>query len=134
PNWTPGGPAGHYDRYWQEYAFGGLSESACSRREALARLVPRLRIGDRCTLEDRFLVVHGKLRTYRIHLGSANIQMEPNSAYLCIVPARDVGQSERVMLPFEGDTLLSVILSKAFLLADDDKIKDPSIVRQIRPS
>jgi hypothetical protein len=41
-----------------------------------------------------------------------------------------------VALPFEGDMTLSVILSKAFLLAADDKITDPSILSQIvrRPS
>ena len=32
----------------------------------------------------------------------------------------------------EGDDTLSVILSKAFMLADDDKIKDASINSQIR--
>ena len=35
-------------------------------------------------------------------------------------------------LPFDGDALLSVILSKAFLLAADTKISDPTIVRQIQ--
>jgi hypothetical protein len=39
---------------------------------------------------------------------------------------------DKVFLPFEGDSLLSVILSKAFLLAEDRKIKDPTIVNQIR--
>jgi hypothetical protein len=33
--------------------------------------------------------------------------------------------------PFKGDDTLSVILSKAFLLADDDKIADPAIRSQI---
>ena len=59
--------------------------------------------------------------------------MEPNDQYLCIVPARDpvtVG-ADRVFLPFEGDVTLSIVLSKAFLLAADDQIKDPTIVRQI---
>jgi hypothetical protein len=59
--------------------------------------------------------------------------MEPNDQYLCIVPDRGgaaPGAGE-VFLPFEGDTTLSVILSKAFLLADDAKIKDASIRRQI---
>jgi hypothetical protein len=28
-------------------------------------------------------VVKGELRTYRIHLGSGNILMEPNDQYLC---------------------------------------------------
>jgi hypothetical protein len=35
------------------------------------------------------------------------------------------------VLPFEGDNVLSIILSKAFLLAADDKITDPTILRQI---
>lgn len=37
-----------------------------------------------------------------------------------------------MFLPFEGDRTLSIILSKAFLLAEDGKIKDPTIMRQIR--
>ena len=37
-----------------------------------------------------------------------------------------------VMLPFEGDRTLSIVLSKALLLADDAKIKDRSIVSQIK--
>jgi hypothetical protein len=40
-------------------------------------------------------------------------------------------QSSEVFLPFEGDGVLSIILSKAFLLAEDDKIKDRSILSQI---
>jgi hypothetical protein len=35
-------------------------------------------------------------------------------------------------LPFEGDRTLAIILSKAFLLADDKKIADPTIVAQIQ--
>jgi hypothetical protein len=31
-----------------------------------------------------------------------------------------------------GDNTLSVILSKAFLLAEDTKIKDPTIVSQLK--
>ena len=34
-------------------------------------------------------------------------------------------------LPFEGDRMLAVILSKAFLLAADKKIKDETIRRQL---
>ncbi|MBD3147323.1 hypothetical protein IEQ31_29700, partial [Microbispora camponoti] len=51
--------------------------------------------------------------------------------YLCIVPR---GSGDRVFLPFEEDGgMLSVIVSKAFLLAADTEITDPTIVRQIRP-
>ena len=34
-------------------------------------------------------------------------------------------------LPFEGDRTLSVVVSKALLLADDRKISDPTITSQI---
>jgi hypothetical protein len=40
---------------------------------------------------------------------------------------------DRVFLPFE-DERLTLILSKAFLLADDARISDQSIVAQLRRS
>lgn len=130
PNWRDQGLVQYAD-YWQTYAFGELGETAKTRRDALARLIPRLKIAAACSLEDRFLVVRGHHRTYRIHLGSTNIQMDPNSQYLCIVPSRSPTTRDKVMLPFEGDSTLSLILSKALLLADDHKITDPSIRSQI---
>lgn len=33
--------------------------------------------------------------------------------------------------PFDGDAMLSVILSKALLLADDHRITDPTILARI---
>jgi len=135
PGWADGGPRGAYQTYWTSYAFGALSQSAKTRAEVLAELLPTLVIADRCELSDRFLVVRGKLRAYKIHLGSANIQMEPNDQYLCIVPGRGLAEGkvpERLVLPFEGDMTLSIILSKSFMLANDDKITDPSILHQIK--
>ncbi|TFV33009.1 hypothetical protein E4K10_28240 [Streptomyces sp. T1317-0309] len=70
------------------------------------------------------------MRTYRVHLGSANILMEPDDSYLCIVPSRGKGDG-KVFLPFE-DERLSLILSKAFLLAADTDITDETILRQIK--
>lgn len=60
--------------------------------------------------------------------------MEPNDEYLCIVPDRSAKatSTEGVFLPFEGDTILSVILSKALLLMNDDQITDSTITRQIQ--
>ncbi len=131
PNWRDQGGARGYQDYWGRYAFGELAESSKTRREVLQSLVPRLKIAAQCRVEDRFLVVQGKLRTYKIHLGSTNILMEPNDQYLCIVPDRNDSASHSAYLPFEGDRILSIILSKAFLLAADDKIKDPTILRQL---
>jgi hypothetical protein len=39
---------------------------------------------------------------------------------------------DKLFIPFEGDQTLAIILSKAFLLAEDKKIADPSITRQIK--
>ncbi len=132
PNWSDGGPDGRYRDYWQSYSFGELSATAQTRRALLERLLPRLKIADRCSLSERFLNVRGDLRGYKIHLGSGNILMTPNDQYLCIVPKQTTAGHERLFLPFEGDSVLSVILSKAFLLAEDTKITDPSIVSQIK--
>ncbi|WP_246157717.1 DUF4132 domain-containing protein [Catellatospora sichuanensis] len=132
PTWQDGGPEGRFQDYWNSYSFGGLSGTAQTRRDLLARIVPRLAIADRATVEDRFLVVRGDLRTYRIHLGSGNILMSPNDQYLCIVPNQSsAAGTGGVFLPFDGDRVLSVILSKAMLLARDAAITDPTITRQI---
>ncbi len=132
PNWADGGPRGQYRDYWQSYSFGELSATAQTRKALLERLLPRLKIVDRCTLAERFLIVRGSVRTYKIHLGSGNILMEPNDQYLCIVPKQTIAGGERVFLPFEGDGTLSIVLSKAFLLADDGKITDPTITSQLK--
>jgi hypothetical protein len=133
PTWQDGGPGGRFRDYWRSYSFGELSGTAATRKQVLERLIPRLKIAERCSFTDRFLVVRGQKRTYKIHFGSSNILMEPNDQYLCIVPdararAEDGGN---ILLPFEGDNALSIIISKALLLAQDDEITDPSIVRQI---
>ncbi|WP_341718929.1 DUF4132 domain-containing protein [Micromonospora sp. FIMYZ51] len=134
PTWSDGGPQGRFRDYWSSYSFGELSATAETRRDLLARLLPRLAVGRRARIDGRFLVVDGELRTYRIHLGSGNILMSPNDEYLCIVPDRGAGRlGEQQFLPFEGDGMLAVILSKAMLLARDAEITDPSITRQIKP-
>jgi hypothetical protein len=133
PAWRDNGGLAQYRNYWESYSFGELGEVAKNRKLALERLVPRLKIGKVSEIKDKFLVVRGKVRTYKIHLGSGNILMEPNDQYLCIVPdrsAKPVGATD-IFLPFEGDGVLSIILSKAALLMDDDKITDETILRQI---
>jgi hypothetical protein len=133
PNWQSGGRPQRYNTYWHDYAFGQLSPTAETRRQLLETLVPKLKIADVCQVTQRFLIVTGKLNTYKIHLGSGNILMEPNDQYLCIVPKRKSDQSILgIFLPFEGDSTLSIILSKAFLLSEDDKIEDDTILSQIR--
>ncbi|MEM7250093.1 MAG: DUF4132 domain-containing protein [Pseudomonadota bacterium] len=118
--------------YWSDHGFGDLSQSAATRREVLEALAPKLKIASQLEITDRFLEVKGKLTTYKIHFGSGNILMSPGDQYLCIIPKGVRAKS--LYLPFEGDSTLALILSKAFMLADDDKIKDRSITSQISQS
>jgi hypothetical protein len=134
PAWQDGGDDDRFRAYWQQASFGELSAPAQTRRAVLEKLLPRLKIADRCSIADHFLVVRGNLRAYRIHLGSGNILMEPDRQYLCIVPDHSAKAARGdLFLPFEGDPTLSLILSKAFLLSADDKITDPTITRQLAP-
>ncbi|NYH55770.1 hypothetical protein HNR06_005359 [Nocardiopsis arvandica] len=131
PEWVDRGESAHLP-YWRRTAFGELTENAVVRREALARLLPRLSVADRLEIDGRFLRVRGELRSYRIHLGSANILMEPDDSYLCVVSSGGE-RGPGVFLPFEQDGgRLSLILSKALMLAGDSAIEDVSITRQIR--
>jgi hypothetical protein len=133
PTWSDGGPDGRFRDYWTDYSFGELSETARTRRDVLARLLPRLAIGGRCEIAGRFLRVRGDLCTYKIHMGSGNILMEPHDEYLCIVPDRSAPSgTDGLFLPFEGDRALALVLSKAILLAGDSGITDRTIVSQIR--
>jgi uncharacterized protein DUF4132 len=127
PQWADRGENPHL-AYWQQISFGELSQTAVVRREALARIVPKLKIAKRLELAGRYLRVRGKLNTYKIHIGSGNIRIEPDDRYLCIVPTSG---RNKVMLPFVGDNVLNVIVSKALMLAADDKITDPTITSQL---
>ncbi|MFG1808927.1 DUF4132 domain-containing protein [Streptomyces sp. NPDC049040] len=131
PAWQDGGPQGRYRDYWQSFGFGDLTQTAQGRRDLLSRLVPRLAIADRCSVEGRFLHVRGDLHTYRIHLGSGNILISPHDRYLCIVPKSGPGTGYDGYLPFEGDRTLSLILSKALMLSRDREITDRTILSQL---
>ncbi|MCJ8314764.1 MAG: DUF4132 domain-containing protein [Saccharospirillaceae bacterium] len=134
PAWQDGGPDARpeYRDYWQSYSFGDLTEIAKTRKSVLERLIPRLKIKDKVTIDGKFLLVTGTKHTYKIHIGSGNILIAPQDSYLCIVPGRGKDSNvDKLFLPFEGDNGLSIVLSKAFLLVADDKITDPTILSQL---
>ncbi|MEM9821157.1 MAG: DUF4132 domain-containing protein [Bacteroidota bacterium] len=133
PTWNDSGGLPAHRDYWQSYSFGDLTEIAKNRKTLLSNLVPRLKIKAVAEIKGNFLKVRGKMRTYKIHIGSTNILMEPNDQYLCIVPDRSQKNlTGKLFIPFEGDKGLSIVLSKAFLLAKDDEIQDPTIISQIQ--
>jgi hypothetical protein len=136
PNWLDqGGDAAHpsqwgrhADDYWRETNTAALVESGKRRRAMLERIVPRLKIAAKLKLEDRYLVVQGTRHEYQIHLGSGACSR--GARHICIVP-KSVTEGDKIWLPFEGDRTLSIIISKAMLLAADDKITDPVILHQL---
>ena len=131
PNWADGGPEGRHGGYWREWAFSELGQSAATRKELITGIVPKLSIADKLEVTEKFLVVQGKRQKYAIHFGSSNIQILPSNRYLCIVPDRAPKETRDIKLPFAGDSLLSTILAKAFLLVDEDTITDETILRQL---
>jgi hypothetical protein len=131
PTWADGGPEGRFGGYWREHAFGELGQTAKVRKELIETILPKLAIADKCEIEEKYLVVRGKRNSYKIHFGSGNIMIMPDNRYLCIVKGGKHKSSEKVYLPFAGDNLLSIILSKAFLLVDDHKITDRTILSQL---
>ncbi|HTJ39128.1 MAG TPA: DUF4132 domain-containing protein, partial [Dactylosporangium sp.] len=131
PTWADRGTDDARFGYWRSFAFGELTANGQVRRQVLEHLLPKLKIRDRARLDGHYLVVDGRRHTYRIHIGSGNILMSPNDRYLCIVPSGTAKPAGVRFVPFEGDMMLSVVLSKAMLLADDHKITDPSILSQL---
>jgi hypothetical protein len=130
PAWNRDHPGDPHSEYWEHFAFGDLTAASENRRIVLEALLPKLAIRDQCRMDGKFLRVRGDLHEYRIHIGSANVLMEPGSRYLCIV--HGPGDTAATLpLPFEGDRMLGLILSKALLLVNDKKISDPTIVRQL---
>ncbi|WP_026411286.1 DUF4132 domain-containing protein [Actinomadura oligospora] len=104
---------------------------AASRAQVLGALITDLGLSQ-VTVDGHSAVVKGTRATYRVHLNSGSIHVEPGG-YLCVVPA-SFGKTahRRLFLPFaDDDRMTSVILSKVLLLAGDDEIKDPSILSQL---
>lgn len=82
------------------------------------------------TLQDHFANIKGVMNDYSVHLGSGVIHQSQGGA-MHIVPVFS-GQRGKVYLPFlDEDPKTAEILSKVLLLAQDNKIKDPSILSQI---
>lgn len=135
------------DRFWRDWekrrASGELvwederdrydelhSVPAACRRRLLEEVLPALGLGRRVRFEGSAVLVKGARGTYRIHLGSGSVHREPEGRYVCIVqdlsqPLPDWAAAE------ENDAMTLSIFSKVLLLANDDRITDPSILKQL---
>ena len=117
-----------WERRHAQYEIG-LAVDAALREALLRPLVPVLGLQDRVTVQDAYAVIRGKRATYRLHLGSGGVYFHDSGKYLCIIADRP--RVQQIYLPFEDpDAKTAVILSKLLLLANDEQIEDPSILRQ----
>ncbi len=82
------------------------------------------------TLTDSHALIKGARASYSVHLGSGVVHQE-GGAMLSILPVHSQKRG-RIFLPFvDEDPKTAEIFSKIVLLAEDQKIKDPSILSQI---
>ncbi|TMG15679.1 MAG: DUF4132 domain-containing protein [Chloroflexi bacterium] len=129
--WERRRAAGQENWARQRAAYEALAATpARTRGQMLRALIPALGLEDKVQIDGHFLLVKGKRASYRIHLGTSNIHVEPSGRYLCIVAK---GRPRGAMyLPFEDiDGKSEEIIAKMLLLVNDDKVTDPAIRSQI---
>ena len=75
--------------------------------------------------------IEGSLAKYSVHMGSGVVHAEA-IGMLGILPVHSQSRG-RIFLPFaDEDPRTAEIMSKIIMLAEDKKIKDPSILQQLR--
>lgn len=107
------------------------SHSTVEMRRAIAQCNLDLFKIRNVRLEGSHAMIDGKLGRYSVHLGSGVVHQIGNSM-LFVVPVHSQHRG-RIFLPFiDDDPKTAEIMSKILLFAEDTKIKDPSILEQIR--
>ena len=107
------------------------------RAEALSRVLPHTPIADRCKLVKDNLEVRGQLGTYHIALGWSGAMLLADSGNRWLKMPQKVLDTVRLDLsaiPLDVDYRTEMILRKACVLADDWKINDPELVKQLGDS
>ena len=107
------------------------SHSTIDMRRRIAELNLSLFGLKNVTLKDSHALIQGKRAVYNVHLGSGVVHQE-GGAMLHILPVHSQKRG-RIFLPFVDEyPKTSEIMSKIILLAEDQKLKDPTILSQIR--
>ncbi len=107
------------------------SHSTVEMREAiLSFIIPMFRLANVKTENGR-AVISGKLADYTVHLGSGVVH-QIGGTMIPVLPVHSQHRG-RVFLPFaDEDPKTAEIISKVIMFAEDDKIKDPMILSEIR--
>jgi Family of unknown function (DUF5724)/Domain of unknown function (DUF4132) len=106
------------------------SMSTLEMRTAMVRETCRLLKLENVRIEKNLVLIEGKLNKYSVHLGSGTVHQQPGG-YVCIVAVQSQ-QRGRVFLPFaDNDPRTAEVIAKVMLLAKDNEIQDPILLRQI---
>ena len=100
-------------------------------RAAIVKCTAELMKFNNVTVSDNFIHIKGTLADYTIHLGSGNVR-QVGGVEIPIIPVH--GQHRgKLYLPFMDEDPKTVeIVSKMVLLAEDNKLKDPTILKWIK--
>ncbi|QHW31332.1 DUF4132 domain-containing protein [Paenibacillus rhizovicinus] len=107
------------------------SLSTIEMRAAMAaELMPLLKLSN-VTFKSAHAIIEGVLGEYSVHLGSGVVHQTAGGAlHILAVHGQQRG---RLFLPFvDDDPRTAEVLSKIIVLAEDRKLKDPTILRQIK--
>ena len=109
------------------------SHSTVEMRAALlAFTLPLFRLNN-VGIRDRHAIITGELAQYSIHLGSGVVH-QIGGTMLSVLPVHSQHRG-KLFLPFvDEDPKTAEIISKVLLFAEDGKLKDPTILDQIRRS
>ena len=114
---------------------GGVDPETSHSTIEMRRVIVELNLSlfgfQNVTLTESHAKIQGTRASYNVHLGSGVVHQE-GGAMLHILPVHSQKRG-RIFLPFvDEDPKTAEIMSKIVLLAEDKKIKDPSILDQIR--
>ena len=106
------------------------SFSTVELRKTIAEFTAELMGLKNITFQEHFANIEGVLNNYSIHLGSGMIHQSGGGAIHTV--AIHNAKRGKVYLPFlDEDPRTAEIISKIVMFAEDNKLKDPSILSQI---
>lgn len=106
------------------------SLSTIELRKVIAEESARLFKLENVNFKERHLIIDGHHANYSLHLGSGVVHVQPGG-YVSIVPVHSQHRG-RLFLPFvDDDPKTAEIVSKMLLLAEDEKLQDPTILEQL---
>ncbi|CAM1371662.1 DUF4132 domain-containing protein [Tenacibaculum xiamenense] len=106
------------------------SLSTVALRKVIAEESAKLFKLNNVSFKERHVLIEGHHANYSLHLGSGVVHVQPGG-YVSIIPVHSQHRG-RIFLPFvDEDPKTAEIVSKMLLLAEDKKLKDPTILGQL---